>query len=61
MKHQAKRAGLHYDLRFKMPNSKDWASFAVPKGIPTTPGKKVLAIKTTTHSEKEALLTGVID
>ena len=31
MKHQAKRAGLHYDLRFKIPNSNLWASFAVKR------------------------------
>lgn len=60
MKHNADKAGLHYDLRFKMPKSNDWASYAVPKGVPTSPGKKVLAIKTTVHSEKEALLTGHI-
>jgi len=60
MKHQAKRAGLHYDLRFKMPNSNLWASFAVRKGIPTDPGKKVLAVRTNDHTRKEALLTGKI-
>ena len=27
MEHHAKRAGLHYDLRFRMPNSDMWASF----------------------------------
>ena len=61
MKHQANRAGLHFDLRFKMPNSKDWDSFAVRKGVPTLPGKKVLAVRTTVHSEKEALLVGKIE
>lgn len=61
MKHEAKRAGLHYDLRFKMPNSKDWDSYAVRKGVPTEPGKKVMAVKTTIHSEKEALFTGKIE
>lgn len=60
MKHEAKRAGLHYDLRFKLPKSKDWDSYAVPKGVPTASGQKALAIKTTIHSEKEALLTGNI-
>jgi hypothetical protein len=61
MKHQANRAGLHFDLRFKMPNSKDWDSFAVRKGVPTLPGKKVLAVRTTVHSEREALLVGKIE
>lgn len=60
MKHQAKRAGLHYDLRFKMPKSNLWASFAVRKGVPTDPGKKVLAVRTHDHTRKEALFTGEI-
>jgi len=60
MKHEAKRAGLHYDLRFKKPNSNMWDSFAVPKGVPEKPGQKVLAVRTTLHTEKEALFTGTI-
>ncbi len=58
--HHAKVARFHWDLRFKMPNSKNWASFAIRKGIPEKPGKKVLAIKTNVHSEKEALFAGTI-
>jgi bifunctional non-homologous end joining protein LigD len=61
MKHEAKRARLHYDLRFVMPNSKVWASFAVRKEIPLVPGPKVLAIKTHDHTEEEALFTGTIE
>lgn len=61
MEHKANKAGLHFDLRFKMPNSKDWDSFAVRKGVPTLPGKKVLAVRTTVHSEREALITGKIE
>jgi DNA ligase D-like protein (predicted 3'-phosphoesterase) len=60
MKHEAKRAGLHYDLRFKIPGSKKWASFAVRKGIPLEPGVKVLAIRTEDHTEYGALFTGVM-
>ena len=60
MKHNAKKAGLHYDLRFRMPDSTMWASFAVPKGVPTKPAKKVLAIRTVDHTKKGALLTGYI-
>jgi len=60
VKHDAKKARLHYDLRFKMPKSKNWASFAVRKGVPTEPGKKVLAVKTHDHDEKEALFLGTI-
>jgi bifunctional non-homologous end joining protein LigD len=60
MKHKAKKAGLHYDLRFRMSDSTMWASFAVPKGVPTKPGKKVLAIRTKDHTKKGALITGRI-
>lgn len=60
MKHQAKKAGLHYDLRFKMPKSNLWASFAVRKGVPTNTGVKVLAVRTHDHTRKDALLTGEI-
>lgn len=60
IKHQAKRAGLHYDLRFKIPKSNLWASFAVRKGVPTKPGQKVLAVRTHDHDRKEALFTGEI-
>jgi hypothetical protein len=60
MKHEAERAGLHFDLRFKIPGSHMWASFAVRKGVPLEEGVKVLAIRTEDHSEKGALLTGKI-
>jgi DNA ligase D-like protein (predicted 3'-phosphoesterase) len=60
MEHKAYRAGLHYDLRFEMPRSNKWASFAVRKGIPLEPGKKVLAVRTHDHSRREALYTGRI-
>lgn len=60
VKHEAKRAGLHYDFRFRKPQSKKWDSFAVRKGVPAKTGEKVLAVKTTEHTEKEARLTGVL-
>jgi DNA ligase D-like protein (predicted 3'-phosphoesterase) len=60
VKHEAKRAGLHYDLRFIMPKSKIWASFAVRKGVPTQPGTKVLAVRTHDHTDEEALFLGTI-
>jgi bifunctional non-homologous end joining protein LigD len=60
VKHEAKRAGTHYDLRFEMPNSNLWASFAVRKGVPLEPGKKVLAVRTHDHSREEALFLGTI-
>ncbi|MGD2073059.1 MAG: DNA polymerase ligase N-terminal domain-containing protein [Candidatus Thorarchaeota archaeon] len=60
MHHKAQKAGDHYDLRFKIPNSSLWASFAVRKGVPTKSGQKVLAVRTNDHSQKEALFTGKI-
>jgi len=60
IKHQAKKAGLHTDVRFRIPNSKLWASFACRKEVPLKKGVKILAIRTQDHSEKEALFTGEI-
>jgi len=60
MKHTAKKAGLHYDLRFQVPGRKDWDSFAIRKGPPTNAGEKRMVVRTTWHSEEEALLTGEI-
>ena len=61
VEHDAKKARLHWDLRFVMPNSKIWASFAVRKGVPLQAGKKVLAVRTHDHSEQEALMLGKIE
>jgi len=58
--HDAHRAGKHQDLRFKIPGSANWASFAVRKGIPLEPGVRVLATRTHDHSETEALFLGEI-
>ena len=60
VEHHALRAGTHWDLRFKIPGSSNWASFAVRKGIPLEPGKRVLAMRTHDHSESEALFLGKI-
>jgi bifunctional non-homologous end joining protein LigD len=61
VEHNAVRARLHWDLRFRMPNSENWASFAIRKGIPTETGTKVLAVRTHDHSEEEALFLGTIE
>ena len=61
MEHDAKKAGHHFDLRFKLPNSNMWASFAIPKGFPKECSKKYLIIKTKDHTKKEAFLTGKIE
>jgi len=60
VRHKAKRAGEHWDLRFKMPGKKDWDSYAIRKGIPSG-NEKRMAIKTTIHSEPEALFTGKVE
>jgi len=59
--HKAKRAGLHWDIRFKMPKSNDWASFACRKKLPDNPGEKILAVRTHDHTEKEAIFVGTIE
>lgn len=59
--HHALKTGLHWDVRFRMPKSKMWASFACRKQIPLKPGTRILAVRTHIHSEKEALMTGTIE
>ena len=61
MEHKALKAGLHYDLRFKLPKSQMWISFASRKKIPLEMGTKRLIVQTNNHSEKEALFTGTIE
>ncbi len=52
-KHNAKKAGLHYDLRIqKCHTCEKLYSWAVPKGIPLEKGIKHLAIKTPDHEMK---------
>jgi DNA ligase D-like protein (predicted 3'-phosphoesterase) len=59
--HKAQRAGYHQDLRFEDPVKNDhWHSFAVPKEVPLTPNKRVLAIKTHIHTRDQALFKGDI-
>jgi len=51
---------LHWDLRFKLPNSENWASFSMNKFPPSKPGERIYIPRSNDHSEKEALFTGVI-
>ena len=53
-RHEAEKAGLHYDLHL------DGETWAIRKGVPRTPGTKVLAIKTVYHTPSEARFTGTI-
>lgn len=64
VKHDAKRRGTHYDLRFEIPKSKLWASFATPKNvdeIPLKPGKTINLVRTHDHKEDEAIFLGTIE
>ncbi len=59
--HNAKRAGRHYDIRFKQPNGINWDSFATKKEPPMrSTDSKIIVFRTRVHSEKEALFTGEI-
>lgn len=49
-KHAAQRAGLHYDLRLERGGT--LLSWAVPKGLPTTPGERRFAARTEDHPLK---------
>lgn len=57
-RHDALKRGLHYDLRFKIPDSKNWASFSMNQLPPTEPGKKIYIPRSNDHSESEALFLG---
>jgi hypothetical protein len=61
VKHEALKRGTHYDLRFEIPNSKNWASFALNELPPTEPGKRIYIPRTTDHSSHDALYLGKID
>lgn len=60
VEHNAIKRGKHWDLRFEIPNSKNWASFSMNQFPPNEPGKRIYIVKTTEHSEENALFTGVI-
>ena len=60
MDHNAIKAGPHQDLRWRIPGSHMWESFAMKKGIPLVKGKKHLAIQTKKHNEYGATFTGEV-
>ena len=53
--HHAERAGDHFDLHL------DGETWAIRKGLPTKPGTKHLAIKTTYHSPSERQITEITE
>lgn len=59
-RHDAIKRGTHYDLRFPIPNSKNWASFSMNQMPPTEPGKRVYIPRSNDHKESEALFVGKI-
>lgn len=58
-KHEATKAGLHYDLRLQ--KGKTYKSWAINKGIPGSSGPKHLAISTEDHSPDSAAFEGDIE
>jgi bifunctional non-homologous end joining protein LigD len=58
--HQAKKVGDHYDIRFEIPDSKNWDSYATKKNVPLKIGERVIIYRSRWHSEEQALFTGEI-
>lgn len=60
VEHDALKRKKHWDLRFTIPNSKNWISFAMNGLPPTEPGQRVYIVRTTDHSREQALFVGKI-
>lgn len=62
-RHEAKRAGLHYDFRIELPTDGKsmMASWAIRKGLSDTPGIKRLGIRTEDHDMKWGTFEGIIE
>jgi len=58
--HKAKKRGLHFDLRFQMPSSQNWASFAMNEFPSDKPGVVKYITRTSDHNRENALFTGTI-
>ena len=59
-RHEAIKRGKHWDLRFEIPNSKNWASFSMNEFPPLEPGKRLYIPRSNDHSREEALFVGKI-
>ena len=42
---------VHHDFRFEQPDGDKLKSFALPKGMPSQPGEKLMAIQTPLHED----------
>jgi bifunctional non-homologous end joining protein LigD len=60
VEHNAIKRGKHWDLRFELPNSKNWASFSMNQFPPDEPGKRIYIPRSNDHSKTEALYVGKI-
>jgi hypothetical protein len=60
VEHNALKRGKHWDLRFEIPNSKNWASFSMNQFPPDEPGKRIYIPRSNDHSKSEALFVGEI-
>ena len=58
--HEAIRKGTHFDLRFSIPDSRNWASFVFNKFPPLEPGERVYIPRAPDHNLENALFTGEI-
>lgn len=59
-RHEADRAGLHYDLRLVDPKTRIAHSWAM-RYLPTTPGQKTLAVRQPDHTEEYTNFEGIIE
>lgn len=60
-RHEADRAGLHYDLRMSPPGSDIAYSWAIPKATLPNPYEKVLAVKQPDHTREYMSWKGTIE
>lgn len=60
VEHNALSRGKHFDLRFQLPNSQNWVSFAMNSMPPDETGKRIYIVRTTDHSRENALFVGKI-
>lgn len=60
VEHDAIRRKKHWDLRFEIPDSKNWASFSMNEFPPLEPNKRLYIPRSNDHSREAALYIGKI-